>query len=62
MLANEESVVRIWLRYRVLVVSAEHEVYHRLEAELGEELFGALSRVGGADGDLDIWRRESCRT
>lgn len=62
LLANEESVVRIWLRYRVFVVAAEHEVHHGLEAELCEELLGALPRVGGADGDLDIWRRESVKT
>ena len=58
LLANEESVVRIWLRYRVLVISTKHEVHHGLEAELGEELFGALPRVRGADGDLDVWMRE----
>ena len=45
LLTNEESVVRIWLRYRVLVVSTEHEVHHGLQAELGEELLSALPRV-----------------
>ena len=54
MLTNEESVVRIRLGDEVLVVSREHQVHHSLKAELGEELLGALPRVGGADGDLDV--------
>ena len=55
---NEQSVVRIRLGDGVLVISTEHKVHHSLKAELGEELLGSLPGVGGADCNLNVWRRE----